>query len=181
MASENYKKWIVIAVIAGMAAIVVIAATSSKHKKDAPAVAERNELAEPSGPMLGPEPLRPASVFPDDPVQLAAIGDTYFEKQNYEQAMIIYEKILKINPADVDTHNDLGLAYLYTGRTEKAVETLNKGTALDPSYQRIWLSTGFTYLTLKKEEQARAALEKAVELDPDSPIGKEAKRMLGLF
>lgn len=178
---ENYKKWIVIAIIAAAAAIAVIAATSSRHKKEAPATAERDELTSPSGPMLGPEPIRPASVFPDDPVRLAAIGDTYFEKQNYQQAVIVYEKLLSLDPSDVDTHNDLGLAYLYTGRKEKAVATLKKGIELDPSYQRIWLTTGFTYLTLKNEEEARKALKKAVELDPGSTIGKEAERMLGLF
>ncbi|HDZ85641.1 MAG TPA: tetratricopeptide repeat protein [Candidatus Moranbacteria bacterium] len=177
---DNYKKWIVVAIIAGMAIIVVLAASTSKHKKESPA-AEPSGLTSPSGPMLGPEPIKEASAFPDDPKQLADIGDNFFENQNFEQAIIVYEKALKLNPDDVDTYNDLGLAYLYTGRPEKAIKTIKKGTEINPIYQRIWLTQGYILLSLKKQEEGKQSLEKAFKLDSGSIIGKEAKRMLGLI
>jgi len=180
MAAENYKKWIIVAIIAIVAVIVVLAASTSKQKKDAP-LSEPNEITSTSGPMLGPEPLREASAFPDDPKHLSDIGDTYFENQNFEQAVIVYEKILKLDPNDVDTYNDLGLAYLYTGKAEKAIETIKKGAGMAPTYQRIWLTQGYILLSLKKQEEAKQALEKAVELDTGTSIAKEANRMLGLI
>ena len=176
---ENYKKWLIVAIIAGVAAIVVFAANNSKHNKPA-LIPERTEIETQAGPMLGPEPIKQASAFPDDPKQLADIGDTYFENQNFDQAMIVYEKALKLDPNDVDTYNDLGLAYLYTGRVEKAVATLKKGTEVGPNYQRIWLTMGYTYLSLKNENEARPALEMAFKLNPETTVGKEAKRLLDL-
>jgi tetratricopeptide (TPR) repeat protein len=180
MPLENYKKWSIAVIVLSIAAIVVIATITSKQKEDEPSV-ERTDITSPAGPLLGPEPTRDASAFPNDPKKLAAIGDTFFEKQNFVQAIIVYEKALKLNPDDVDTHNDLALAYLYTGRAEKAIETIKKGTKLDPAYQRIWLTQGFILLSQKKQEEGKEALEKAVGLDPGSTIGKEAKRMLGLI
>ena len=160
---ENYKKWIVVAIIVGTTVIVVIAASTSRQKKEAPVATQQKELASPAGPMLEPEPIMDASAFPDDPKQLAAIGDTFFEKQNFEQAMIVYEKALKLNSRDVDTYNDLALAYLYTGRAEKAIKTIKKGTELGPTYQRIWLTQGFILLSQQKQKEGKEALEKAIE------------------
>ena len=177
MPLETYKKWSIAVIVLSIAAIVVMATITSKQKNEGSS-ADRQETVQPNGPMLEPEPIKEASAFPDDPEQLSAIGDNYFEKQNFVQAVIVYEKTLKLNPDDADTYNDLGLAYLYTGRPEKAIETIKKGTEVDPTYQRIWLSLGFTLLSQKKPEEGKQALEKAFELAPDSTVGKEAKRML---
>lgn len=179
MPLETYKKISIAVIVLSVAAIVVIAASTSNKKKEAPVV-ERTKVTSPAGPMLEPKPIKEASAFTDDPKKLAAIGDTYFEKQSFRQAVIVYEKALDLNPKDVDTMNDLALAYLYTDRAEKSVETIKKGTTLDPTYQRIWLTQGFILLSVKKQEEAKQALEKAVELGPGTTIAKEAKRMLGL-
>jgi len=178
MPLETYKKISIAVIVLSIAAVVIIATSTSRQKEEI-AAPERKETASPAGPMLRPEPIKEASAFPDDPVQLAAIGDTYFEKQNFAQAIILYEKTLMLNPNDVDTYNDLGLSYLYTGKTEKAIETIKKGTEVDPTYQRIWLSLGFTLMSQEKIEEGKQALEKAIELNPDTIIGKEAMRMLG--
>ncbi len=180
MPLETYKKIGIAVIVLSVAAIVILAANTSKQNKKAPA-AKRTEINSQTGPMLGPEPIKEASVFPDDPKQLADIGDNFFENQNFEQAIIVYEKALKLNPDDVDTYNDLGLAYLYTGRPEKAIKTIKKGTEINPIYQRIWLTQGYILLSLKKQEEGKQSLEKAFKLDSGSIIGKEAKRMLGLI
>ena len=180
MAMENYKKISIAVIVLSIAAIVVITTISSQKSKMS-TTTERSNPASPAGPMLGAEPLMEASTFTDDPKKLAEIGDTFFDNQNYAQAVIVYEKALKLSPDDVDTYNDLGLAYLYTGRSGEAIETLRKGTETDPAYQRIWLSLGFTLLSQKQEEEGRKALEKAVALNPATNIGQEAKRMIGLI
>ncbi len=180
MPLETYKKWSIAVIVLSIAAIVVIAAITA-NKKNMASSADQREIVQPKGPMLGPEPIIGASALPDDPKVLATLGDSYFEKQMFEQAVIVYEKTIALTPDDVDTYNDLGLAYLYTGRPEKALEKLRKGTEVNPSYQRIWLSLGFTLLSLERHGEARPVLEKTVELSPESTIGKEAKRLLGLI
>ncbi len=116
----------------------------------------------------------------DDPEQLSHLGDKYFESSRFPEAIEAYEKALKLNPKDVDTYNDLGLALHYTSRSDKAVEILRKGTEVNPSFQRIWLSLGFVLTATGKGEEAKTALNKAVAIDPNSTQGQEAKRLLGL-
>ena len=118
---------------------------------------------------------------PDNPTLLAKLGDMYFERAEYFQAVQEYEKVLKLAPEDIDTYNDLGLSYFYIGRPEDAIRSLNKGIEKDPSFQRIWLSLGFVQASNRNMEEAREALEKAIDIDPASGVGLEAQRMLGSF
>jgi len=114
----------------------------------------------------------------NDPKALASIGDRYFEGGKYVEAIDIYKKVLSLDPNDIDTYNDLGLAYAYMKQTDKAIETLKKGSEIMPSYQRVWMSLGFVSASVGKKEEAKTAFAKAVELGPDTPVGKEAGKML---
>jgi Flp pilus assembly protein TadD len=62
-----------------------------------------------------------------------------------------------------------------------AVDTLKKGTELSPSFQRIWLSLGYVLMSSGKNEEAKTVLKKTSELDPNSEVGQEAVRMLGMI
>ena len=90
----------------------------------------------------------------------------------------MYEKLLALDPDNVDTLNNLGLTLHYVGRSDEARQRLNEGAALDPTYQRIWLTLGFVNSTLGNVADARAALNTAVGMDPDNDVGKSASRML---
>jgi tetratricopeptide (TPR) repeat protein len=114
----------------------------------------------------------------NDPLAMASRGDQFFESGNYPQAIELYKKTLELKPDDVDTFNDLGLAYFYTRKPVMAVDTLKKGTEADPSFQRIWISLGFVLSSSGRIEEAKSALGKAVEINPDNEIGQESKRMI---
>ncbi len=115
---------------------------------------------------------------PEDPTLLAELGDIYFERGEFFQAVQEYEKVIKQLPGDTDTYNDLGLAYFYTGRPEDAVSSFKTGIEKDPSFQRIWLSLGFVQASNKNMEEARKALKKAIEINPATGVGMEAQRIL---
>ena len=55
------------------------------------------------------------------------IAERYLSEQNYEQAIIEFEKILEIEPMNVDAYLGLAEAYIGKGDTEKALEILRKG------------------------------------------------------
>jgi Flp pilus assembly protein TadD len=185
MGSQNFKNWIIIALffIAFGIGIFILTRPGDLTKKTSDRDLEETLM---HGPIVDPEatqvvPLDQLDVNTDDPIALASLGDRYFESNNFFQAIKIYEKVIELNPNDVDTYNDLGLALHYTGKTDSALETLIKGTEVIPSYQRIWLSLGFVLASAGRNEEARPVLKKTVELDPDSEIGQEADRMLGLL
>ncbi|MEE8328303.1 MAG: tetratricopeptide repeat protein, partial [Thermodesulfovibrionia bacterium] len=111
----------------------------------------------------------------ETPESLAILGDRYFESNRFQDAIDIYERVLKLNPDDVDTYNDLGLALHYIGKSDRAIDTLTRGTEVNPSFQRMWLSLGFVLTATGKNDEAKEALKKAFELDPNSEPGLEAK------
>jgi tetratricopeptide (TPR) repeat protein len=184
MQPGDYKTWIIIGLFIMLFGIGIFALTRSHYRE----TKTRDKVEQPlmQGPLLDVEtspvePLEQLGVDLNDPVALASLGDKYFERNNFKQAIKIYGKVLELDPNDVDTHNDLGLALHYTGSSEAAVETLTKGTQIMPSYQRIWLSLGFVLINSGRNVEAKIALKKTVDLGPDTVVGQEAKRMLGIL
>lgn len=192
MGSESYKKWTIIILFMIVIAFVIFAVTRRDYQTEKPAEEEFNR-APITGAILEDSetkseirheqvvPLEQLGVDTQNPESLALLGDKYFENNRFEQAIVIYKRVLELNPKDVDTYNDMGLALHYAGRSDSAVEMLRKGTEVMPSYQRVWLSLGFVLTSKGKDEEAKAALKKAIELNPNTDMGQEAKRMLGLL
>jgi tetratricopeptide (TPR) repeat protein len=182
--SNNKRKILKTAVHFAVSAIVVfsfVAVSSCSREKTT--VDKSADKASPVGPIVDPNfkstVLDELEIDNNDPQSLALLGDQYFETRQYAKAIEIYEKVLKLNPNDVDTFNDIGLAYFYSGKSNIAVDRLKRGTEVVPSYQRVWLSLGFVLLSEGRGREAKPALQKAVELDPESAMGREARKMLG--
>ncbi|MBI5056858.1 MAG: tetratricopeptide repeat protein [Nitrospirae bacterium] len=181
MPAENYKKWTVAVVLILIIGMVIFAVTTSNHKSETPAVDSAQRKTAPSGPLTDSMTQPPVQLdkLPEDPKELALLGDKYFESGRYDVAVQIYEKTLQKNPDDVDTYNDMGLALHYLKRSNDAINALKKGTQIAPSYQRVWLSLGFILMSTGRNDEAKTALRKAAELNPQTDMGQEAMRILG--
>lgn len=185
MASEQYQKWSLIAILIIIGGIVLFSLTRPSYKSAELPAGDLKQTAVP-GPLIDLESEKnrlsdQLDAFSNNPDALAHLGDEYFEKKRYFLAIQVYEKALELNPEDVDTFNDLGLSLFFTGKPDEAVETLKKGREVDPSFQRIWLSLGYVLLSTGKKEEAREILEKTAQMDPDTEMGREATKFLGLI
>lgn len=182
-------QWLIHAVAIAFFGFAVFALTRDyyiRHPVRAPASASApsphgapggsRSQAEPS--VLEPTSAIPASVVQGDPVLLGQEADALFGAGRYTDAIPLYRRVLELDPGDIETYNDLGLALYYTGERAGALETLAKGTAAGPDFQRIWLTLGFVSLDAGDRTQARTALERARDLGPDNPVGQEAIRLL---
>lgn len=118
------------------------------------------------------------SAFPQDPIEISRRANEYFANKQYARAADLYEKLLTMDPGNVDTLNNLGLTLHYIGRSEEALQRLNEGVTVDPTYQRIWLTLGFVNSSVGNNAAAREALSKAADMDPDSEVGRSASQML---
>jgi len=114
----------------------------------------------------------------DDPKSLSHQADEYFASRQYDQAAIFYQRLVLAEPGNADAYNNLGLTLHYLGRSVEALNVLNEGVTINPSYQRIWLTLGYVNSQLGNREQARAALSSAVKLDANSEVGQSAAQML---
>jgi tetratricopeptide (TPR) repeat protein len=124
-----------------------------------------------------------ASAFPADaanvdPAVLVAHADQLYDNGQYPEAVKLYRQALAAGAKDAATYNNLAITLQNLGRSDEALEALNEGIALDPSYQRIWLTLGFVSGQVGQDEQARSALQKAVEMGPDNDVGRAAAGML---
>ncbi len=175
MLSENYGKRanIAVAVLVSIFMTVFLSCSSGEN------TVEMSGDTKPSaGQHVENGSALQSGKLPDDAGSLAMLGEKYFQENRFMKAIEMFERVIKLDPDNVDAYNDLGLAYHYTGRSDIAVDRLRMGAVVGPSYQRIWLSLGFVLMAQGKTEDATLALQKAVELDPDSGAGREAKSML---
>lgn len=146
-----------------------------------------------SGSMQSPAPSRqqampgvatsaiPESISESNPQILHQQADELFVQRRFEDAARVYARILELNPDDAEGYNDLGMALHYMGDTSGALVQLRIAVTKDPNLQRPWLTLGFLSLQADNQTEARDALERARDLAPDSDVGQEAARLLGLL
>jgi tetratricopeptide (TPR) repeat protein len=115
---------------------------------------------------------------PTDPVEIARLATESFSSGQYARAADLYQQLLDLNPENVEIYNNLGITLHYLGNSVEALDKLNQGAKLDPSYHRIWLTLGYVNSQLGNLEQARSALETAVKMGKDDDIGRSAEQML---
>ena len=79
------------------------------------------------------------------------------------------ERGLELAPANPDAMRDLGLALLFAGRTEEAIEFVERGRDLHPRPGvNFPLALGMAYTVLEQYERAITVLEEALILNPNS-------------
>lgn len=119
---------------------------------------------------------------PDDWELNSRMADALFNIRRFDEAIVYYKKAILLNPGDVDSYNDLGLANYYTGDTAGGLKFVEEGIKKSPDYQRIWLTKGFLLAYgLGNREEATVAWEKAISIDPESSVGKAAYAYLDEF
>jgi predicted Zn-dependent protease len=114
----------------------------------------------------------------EDPAQISRQADESFSNKQYSRAAELYEQLLARSPNNVNAYNNLGITLHYLGRSAEALRKLNEGVAVDPTYQRIWLTLGFVNSQLGAAEQARTAFATAVQMGADNEVGQSALKML---
>lgn len=120
----------------------------------------------------------PGSPAINDPAALLQAANDFFANGQYVEAADRYSQAIAAGAKDVNTYNSLGITLQYLGRSVEALNILNEGIVLDPSYQRIWLTLGFVNGQIGRAEEARKALTTAVQMDADSDVGQAAAEML---
>ena len=118
---------------------------------------------------------------PMDAASLAYLGDIYLEQRQFKEAIAYYKKAVAVDPSDVDTFNDLGLANHYDGNSLEGLRAVEEGIKVDPYFQRIWLTKGFILAASGRIPEAREAWRKVVAIDSESGVGKAASSFLAEY
>ncbi len=140
------------------------------------------------GPAPAPKPVDPervrtlegaASAAPRDAAPRVALGNLYFDAEQYPEAIRWYEGAVQLAPKDVDVNTDLGVAYYYTNQPDRALAQFDKSLAIDPTHAKTLLNLGIVRAFGKQDlKGASEAWQKVVEISPDSEEGRAARRAL---
>ncbi len=114
----------------------------------------------------------------EDAALISRQAEEAFANKQYNRAAELYEQLLALSPNNVTAYNNLGITLHYLGRSAEALRKLNEGVAVDPTYQRLWLTLGFVNSQLGDTEQARTALTSAAQMGADNEVGQSALKML---
>jgi tetratricopeptide (TPR) repeat protein len=92
------------------------------------------------------------------------LASRHFERENYDEAQDLLEKLAEEAPFFADVFNKLGFIYHQKGAFGKAVGAFEKALDLNPNYTEASLNLAVTYNNLGRYEDANAIFEKAAKV-----------------
>lgn len=93
---------------------------------------------------------------------------TLFQKQQYEDAIAVFEELQQKFPEDANIINNLGVAYFHHQQIDKAVDCYKMALTIDPSLKDVYINLGFALYSLNDPE-AIPFLEMAKHAFPENP------------
>ena len=107
------------------------------------------------------------------------LGNLFFDSERFDEAARWYLAALEINPKDVNTSTDLGIAYYYTNQPDRALEQFDRSLALDPTHSKTLLNVGVVRAWGKQDlEGAAKAWQRVIDVAPNSEEAARAKQGL---
>lgn len=94
------------------------------------------------------------------------LGNDYYDKGLYDQAISEYNKALEINPMFGYAWNNEGVALYKLGRLEEAIACYDKALEIDVRFAQPWHNKGLALYTLGKSEEAILCYDNALEINP---------------
>ena len=82
-------------------------------------------------------------------------------------------KKLAADPANLQLHDDLAVAYEKTGDHAKAIETMLAKEKIKPGQYETYSNLGTFYVLAGDFEQGLSYIEKALAVNPDAHFGRE--------
>ncbi|MFA6111335.1 MAG: tetratricopeptide repeat protein [Candidatus Latescibacterota bacterium] len=106
------------------------------------------------------------------------LGLALYEAGQAEEALVVLQRALRLNPRYAKSWNNLGLVHEELGHLVEAEEAYTRALVLDPELAGARANLGRLCLTLGRDDEAREHLERARSLDPYAP---EPRIALGLL
>jgi len=97
-------------------------------------------------------------------------GQSYEQIQEYEKAILDYDRALKLNPKLKEPLNNRGLLHLNNGNLEKARVDIKAAIAIDDNNSFFYNNLGLVYENLKQYDSAIINYNKSIEIDRSNPL-----------
>jgi Tfp pilus assembly protein PilF len=110
---------------------------------------------------------------------IVQLGNTYFDAEQWDNAITWYKRAVDLDPKNADASTDLGVSLYYSNRPDEALAQFERSLKISPTHTKTLLNKGIVLAFGKQDLRgAQAEWEKVVSLSPNSPEGQAAKRAL---
>jgi tetratricopeptide (TPR) repeat protein len=112
---------------------------------------------------------RALALDPDNAKAVYARGHAFLIKRDYAAALEAYEEAVRLNPSVPVTHQFVGLAKIYLGRSDESIEHLSEAIRLSPRDYNIadfYVSLGGACWHLARFAEAIDWLDRALRQNP---------------
>jgi tetratricopeptide (TPR) repeat protein len=104
------------------------------------------------------------------------LGNALFRKGQFDDAVVQYQKVLRIYPNYAQAHNNLGLDLFHKGQLDDALVHYQKALEINPNIPETHSNLGMALFQKGRVDDAFVHYQKALEINPNYP---EAHRNLG--
>jgi tetratricopeptide (TPR) repeat protein len=111
-------------------------------------------------------------------VSYQLLGDIFFKREEFAEAVVWYRKAAEGMPEDVETLMGLGRALAASGEVAAGLNTLLSAARIAPENAQVHLHLSRLYIRIGDEEKARQEADLSVKLRSSSPVQTEAPAAL---
>ncbi len=90
----------------------------------------------------------------------------------FDEAEKVFQKVLNVNPDDLDTYNRMGIALRQQKRYEEAEHLYMRALKMHPQHAGFYHNLGVVYIAWKQLDKAEKCFKRALNLDPESEASK---------
>lgn len=108
----------------------------------------------------------------------AELGRLYLQTRDYNKAQIALEKAVENDPGSPEILNDLAVAGLYLGQTDKAIKLLDTVIEISPQFASAYFNIALCHLSKSDRKGAREYFDRFLRLKPDDPRALREKAYL---
>ena len=103
----------------------------------------------------------------DNTIAEGNLGEADYFKGKTSEAMVHFEKSLRIEPNQASIHSSLGVFFLEMGRVNESLAHLEKALEIEPKLADAHYNLGNTYLEMGRAKDALSHYQRALEIDPN--------------
>lgn len=167
------KETLLVAVVALVAGLII--GLLAGQKNGGPAVVA------PAGQPSGPAPTvnlqqkvnelkNIVATTPGNFQAWVALGNEYFDSNQFMEAIEAYDKALEIKPDSPDVLTDQGVMFRRLGWFDRAIQNFQKANELDPGHATSIYNLGIVYrYDLQNFPKAQEAWTRFLEINPAGP------------
>lgn len=104
---------------------------------------------------------------PQSPEPHIVLGETYFDKEMYDEAVREFNEALTLHPRSPGAYHNLGIAYARKGEYENAIRVIKEAVAQRPGSALFRSNLALIYCELGRLDEAIEEYQNALGIDPN--------------